>query len=311
MKHNMFKTGICLLAVAAFFASCKNTTKDGFSIDETTGVQYRFFKHNESGSKPKIGDFVRAVLVNETENDSVLYNSAKRGGDSTGAIMVELQKRFSGCLEQGLTLMSVGDSAEFKVSADSLAAMNSHGHKGKLPPFIKEGSSLHFYVKLVEIKSAEQMNAEREKMRAKYMAEMETHRAAEPGLIAKYLEDNKYTAKPSADSLFFLMREGKGGKAIKDGDSVYVKYTLMLLDNTVIETSDHGPGHTSMPFVYHTQMSFIKGWVEAMASLHEGEKTRILLPSSIAYGAQGSQRIQPYTPLVFDLEITKVISPKK
>jgi len=144
------------------------------------------------------------------------------------------------------------------------------------------------------------------------MQEAQARKAKEPADIAKFLADKKYTAKPTADSLFFLSTSGKSGKAIKDGDTLHVKYTLMLLDGTVIETSDHGPGHDFIPVTYNSNMTgLIHGWVEALGMMHEGEKATILLPSSLAYGQQGSRTIQPYTPLVFDMEVMKVISPKK
>jgi FKBP-type peptidyl-prolyl cis-trans isomerase len=313
MKSNIFKVGIYSIAVAALFAGCKGSSNGSFQTDEATGVQYRFFNHDDKGSKPVLGDYVNVKMIGKTDKDSILYNSMKNG-DSTGTFKFPLNKMYNGCLEQGITLMSVGDSAEFKVSADSLFLKMSRDPRAKLPAFIHPGSFLTFDVKLVKFETAAQVNEERKQMMQKRMMEAQTRKASEPAAIAKYLADNKVTAKPSPDSLFFVMREGKAGKPIKEGDSVYVKYTGMLLDNTVFETSDHGPGHNSIQFVYTKDMHLIRGWVEALGSMHDGEKVRILLPSAIAYGPQGaphSQMILPYTPLVFDLEIIKVVPGKK
>ncbi len=312
MKSNILKTGIYSIAIAALLAGCKGSSNGSFQTDETTGVQYRFFKHDDKGAKPVTGDFANVQMIGKTEKDSVLFNSIKQGGDSLGTFKIPISNGFKGCLEQGFTLMAQGDSAEFKVSADSLYLKSFH--QPKLPAFIRPGSFITFNIKLVKFETAAQVKEERNQMMQKRMAEMQARKAAEPGMIAKYIADNKVTAKPSPDSLFFVMRDGKSGKAIKDGDSVYVKYTGMLLDNTVFETSDHGPGHNSITVVYNKDMHLIRGWVEALGTMHEGEKVRILLPSAIAYGPQGaphSQMILPYTPLVFDLEILKVVSPKK
>jgi FKBP-type peptidyl-prolyl cis-trans isomerase FkpA len=312
MKSNILKTGIYSIAIAALLAGCKGSSNGSFQTDETTGVQYRLITHDDKGAKPVTGDFVNVQMIGKTEKDSVLFNSIKQGGDSLGTFKIPITNAFKGCLEQGFTLMAKGDSAEFKVSADSLYLKSFHAPK--LPAFIRPGSFITFNIKLVKFETAAQVKEERTQMMQKRMAEMQARKAAEPGMIAKYIADNKVTAKPSPDSLFFVMREGKNGKAIKDGDSVYVKYTGMLLDNTVFETSDHGPGHNSIAVVYSKDMHLIRGWVEALGTMHEGEKVRILLPSAIAYGPQGaphSQMILPYTPLVFDLEILKVVSPKK
>ena len=45
-------------------------------------------------------------------------------------------------------------------------------------------------------------------------------------------------------------------------------------------------------------MHIIKGWAEILGTMHEGEKAKILLPSSLAYGAQqAGADILPYSPL--------------
>ena len=53
----------------------------------------------------------------------------------------------------------------------------------------------------------------------------------------------------------------------------------------------------------------IKGWNEAFLLFNKGTKATIILPSSLAYGEQGYQSIQPFTPLVFDIELVDVIHP--
>ena len=310
MKYNMFKLGICAFSAAALLAGCKGGSNGGFDTDKTTGIQYRFFKQTNSATKAELGGVARVTMVGKTEKDSIIYNSVKQGGDSLGTFRIPLKKSFNGCLEQGIAMLSVGDSAEFKINADSLYLGTFRMRK--LPPFVRSGSFITFDIKLVSFQTEKQANDERQQIMMKRMQEAQARKAKEPADIAKFLADKKYTAKPTADSLFFLSTSGKSGKAIKDGDTLHVKYTLMLLDGTVIETSDHGPGHDFIPVTYNSNMTgLIHGWVEALGMMHEGEKATILLPSSLAYGQQGSRTIQPYTPLVFDMEVMKVISPKK
>jgi len=311
MKYNMFKLGIYTFAVAALLTGCKGGANGGFETDAATGVQYKFFKHADNGQKPSLGDYVNVKMVFKNDKDSEINNSQKRG-DSTGTYKIQLNKLFNGCLEQGITMMYIGDSAEFRVSTDSVFYKMSRDPHAKMPPFLHAGTYLTFNITLVKIQTQKDANAEREQMMQKQMMVAMQRKAQEPADIAKYLSDNKYTsAKPTKDSLFFLVRGGKPGKAVKDGDSVYVKYTLYMLDNTVLETSDHGPGRNSYPLVYSPNMNVIPGWVEALGMMHDGEKAKVLLPSAIAYGQRGSRTIMPYTPLVFDLEITRLVPAKK
>lgn len=309
MKQNMFKLGLYAFTATVLFAGCKGGPSSSLTTDATSGIQYRIIKQGTGGTKAELGGVARVIMIGKTDKDSIIYNSVKQGGDSSGTFRIPLKKSFNGCLEQGIAMLSVGDSAEFKINADSLYL--STFRMRKLPPFIHPGSFITFEIKLVSFQTEKQANDERQKMMEKRMADMQQRKVAEPAAIAKYLADNKINVKPTDDSLFFLMRENKGGKPIKEGDSIYVKYTLMMLDNTVLETSDHGPGHNAFPLVYSKNMGVIKGWVEALGMMHDKEKVRILLPSALAYGPQGSRTIMPYTPLIFDMEITKLVPAKK
>ena len=42
--------------------------------------------------------------------------------------------------------------------------------------------------------------------------------------------------------------------------------------------------------------------------MKEGEKAKLIIPSSLAYGSIGKYDIGPYTTLVFEIELVKVYS---
>jgi FKBP-type peptidyl-prolyl cis-trans isomerase len=44
--------------------------------------------------------------------------------------------------------------------------------------------------------------------------------------------------------------------------------------------------------------------------MSQGDKMKVLIPSKMGYGARGGGPIQPYTPLIFDMEIISVKSNK-
>ena len=50
----------------------------------------------------------------------------------------------------------------------------------------------------------------------------------------------------------------------------------------------------------------IRGWDEAIAMMSKGGKATLVIPSSIAYGAQDRGNIPPYATLVFDVELVDV-----
>ena len=55
----------------------------------------------------------------------------------------------------------------------------------------------------------------------------------------------------------------------------------------------------------------VPGFSEALQLLPEGSKCKIYIPWQLGYGKTGSQRIPPYSVLVFDLEVMRVIKAKK
>jgi FKBP-type peptidyl-prolyl cis-trans isomerase FkpA len=299
---------LSLVTIAAFslFAACKNSSSGGFETDQATGIQYHFFKHDDKGTKPSIGDYAEVLLTLKNANDSVIYDEhhKRRVEDTALSVRLHLKKSFNGCLSDGIVMMAIGDSASFKVSADSLYLKTFQSKQ--LPSYIKAGSMMTFSVKLLSFETPQQMSDEMDKKMKERQAMMEQRKADEPAQIEKYLTDNKIKAKPESDGIYILERVKGKGKPIKQGDSVEVKYTGSLLDGAMAETSDHGPGMTTFTLVYGKD-SFIKGFDDIISSLEEGGKVKALIPSAMAYGEQKqSHLILPYTPLIYEVEIIKV-----
>ncbi len=305
MKFRVKKLFVLSVAATAMVA-CKNPSKGGFETDSATGVQFHFFNHADNGTKPQMGDYAEVKLVLKTQKDSVIFSSTqhKNPSDSGNTIRLHLKEPYKGCLAQGITMMSIGDSASFMLSADSL--YHKTFHATNLPPSIQPGSMLVCNVKLVKIESKEEAKAEREKRMQEREAMMEKHKAVEDSIIKKYLADNHVTAKPEADGMYILKDEKGKGKGIKEGDSVEIKYTAMLLDGTIVEQSDHGAGRTTY-FISYKKEPQLPGIDDALANMKEGESVKALFPSSLAFGKQQQGLlIEPYTPLVFDISVVKV-----
>jgi len=310
----LISLGIAVSATTICFAYTGGNTDKKFTVDPKTGVRYHFFKHNKNGATPKEDDVAQVVMKYRNDKDSLIYDSQtaknRRPDDTIGEVMIPLKATFHGCLEQGIEMMAVGDSAEFSVNTDSLFFKTFHAKA--LPAYAHSGTNLDFLIKLVSFKTQEQVKEEQQQQMAKRQMEEEKRKNQEPQIIAKYLSDNNIKVQPTADSLYFLSRQDGKGKKIEQGDSVAVKYTGMLLNGTVFDaTTKHGPGNDLFKFQFSNNMPLIKGWVLAFTTMHEGDKVRILIPSSLAYGArQASADILPYSPLIFDIEVVKV-SPQK
>lgn len=304
-------TPLVILIIAGAFNCMADGGKGAYKTDPVTGVKYLFFKHDKKGIKPAMGDVAFVRLVYKREDDSVIFDSHKEGSpDSESVVPLTLTSGFSGSLEQGIAMMAIGDSASFLVSADSIY-LKIFKLKA-IPHYIKKGSDLKFYIKLVKFETQGQLKDQQYAMIEKRRSDMGKKQKAESDSIRKYLEGKNIRVKPTiVDSFYILQRSGVIGRPINEGDSVELKYTGMLLDGTVFEQSDNGDGTSgTVKFVYRHNAKLIQGWLDVLETMHEGETVRFLLPSSLAYGSYGKgKEIKPYTPLLFEMKIVKVTSP--
>ena len=99
-----------------------------------------------------------------------------------------------------------------------------------------------------------------------------------------------------------VLAEGNG-KSPKATDTVRCHYEGRLLDGTVFDSSyKRGePADFGLNQV-------IPGWTEGVQLMKEGAKFRFHIPYLLAYGERGAgASIPPYSTLVFDVELIKVL----
>ncbi|WP_309892536.1 FKBP-type peptidyl-prolyl cis-trans isomerase [Archangium sp.] len=87
------------------------------------------------------------------------------------------------------------------------------------------------------------------------------------------------------------------------GRTIIVHYTGWLPDGTRFGTSREDDRATA--FVL-SDRQLIKGWAEGLVGMKEGGKRRLVVPSDLAYGAEGRPGIPPYSVLVFEVELFSV-----
>jgi FKBP-type peptidyl-prolyl cis-trans isomerase FkpA len=119
------KKNLMFLALAAIgLASCNGGYKKG-----NNGMLYNIYTE-KSGPRIKEGDFVLANLVIKNDADSVLLSTYEQGRPSP---MILPKPQFKGDIYEALTLLTEGDSASIKLSADSIfkTAQRPPNFKGK------------------------------------------------------------------------------------------------------------------------------------------------------------------------------------
>ena len=283
-------------AVLAGLMSCNKSEFEGFTKAEN-GLHYQFFTQDENGVKASEGDGVSMSIVyalKGASKDSVLFDSKLNSDDGTGVVRYILPKSsFQGSLEDAIKMMCKNDSAAFIISADSFFLKTNKLQA--LPPFAKPGDKLQITIKMVDIKSKKELE-ENQKKQQEEMAALE---GAEKPKLDAYLATNKITTIPTASGLIFIeTQKGKGKEHPKATDIVTVHYTGTLLDGTKFDSSIDRGEPTSFPL-----NQVIPGWTEAIQLMTKGSKAKLIIPSSIAYGARSGGPIPPYSTLLFEVEL--------
>ena len=101
-----------------------------------------------------------------------------------------------------------------------------------------------------------------------------------------------------------ILVEGSGEQVSKAGDVLTVHYTGILLDGTKFDSSvDRG-----QPFTFTVGVGqVIQGWEEGMLGMKIGEKKKLEIPSTMAYGETGAGGvIPPNADLIFEVELISI-----
>ena len=95
-----------------------------------------------------------------------------------------------------------------------------------------------------------------------------------------------------------VLQQGTGSTHPTATDRVKVHYHGTLIDGTVFDSSvDRGE-----PITFGLNQ-VIPGWTEGLQLMVEGEKTRLFIPSKLAYGNRNAGKIKPGSTLIFDVEL--------
>ncbi|MFN3849162.1 MAG: FKBP-type peptidyl-prolyl cis-trans isomerase [Spirosomataceae bacterium] len=276
----MLKNTLLLVCGVAILSSC-----DQFKVKTEDGVKFQIHEEGKGTKTPKDGDLITFHLVIKTPNDTTVKSTYREGNPITFPIQ---KGSFKGSFENGLYKLSEGDSATIYVSADSLYSRVQQ----PLPPGTPKGSDLRFIVKLIKIQSRED-----------YTHAVNERKTKEAELMDAYAKKNFAGATKTASGIYYVVNKAGAGPNATAGDTVVVNYTGKLMDG---KTFDSSIGRE--PFVFPLgQNMVIPGWEQALSMMKKGEKATVFIPSSLAYGEAGAGGvIEPYTPLIFEIELLDI-----
>jgi FKBP-type peptidyl-prolyl cis-trans isomerase FkpA len=117
--------------------------------------------------------------------------------------------------------------------------------------------------------------------------------------IQQYISDHGLNATATGDGLYYVISTQGTGVNPSIGSVVTVSYTGVLTDGSIFDKSNAAG-------VSFQLNSVIQGWQEGIPYFKKGGKGKLLIPSALGYGTQGTTGIPPNSVLIFDINLLDV-----
>ena len=261
-------------------------TANGITVTPEASGVYIIPLEKGKGQRPQKGDKV------EVDFAATLLN-----GQSVGSTF-DSSDKLSFVLGEGYTIqgweeivpkMQLGERVKAIIPFDM--AYGEHS-VGSIPAY----SNLVYDIKLLKITTAAELKAENEKAMLALKAQNET-------AFLEYLKDNNITDH-TASGLFYSKLVATDGVQPQQGQKVRIKFVASYLDGTPLGDSDQLGDAYEMVV---GEGRVLKGLEEGVGMMRVGEKTRFILPYTLAYGDQAYRNIPAYSNLIFDVELLEVL----
>lgn len=288
MKKHFVLSALVCLSVMMLFTGC--TQKYPGYKKTQSGMYYKFHNCNTSATQPKLTDFLK-IEMKCYLHDSLYYDWQ----GTQHQVYTQLQDPiFAGDLQEAYAMMHVGDSASFYVKADSIAALYYDQDPTKVG--LVPEDYFRYEVKLVEVQTEEEFQANVEKM--KESMKMEAKRA-----LDEYVVNNNINVTPEPSGVYIIpIEKGKGRCPVK-GEKVELDFSATLLNGQPVGSTFDSPEKFS--FVLGEGYT-IQGWEEIVPKMHLGDRVKAIIPFDMAYGEHSVGEIPAYANLVYDIKLLKI-----
>lgn len=200
---------------------------------------------------------------------------------------------------EALGMVSNGGTIHFIIP--SALGFDSTGYEQMILPY----TPLKAKVMVHEILSKEQYDKKLAELEEQHKAEAERMEALEKTRISDYVAKNGIAETPTESGLYIINKEEGEGDLAQWGDMVKVHYIMHNLNDELVESSyDYEP----LAFTIG-QGEMILAIEEAVMSMKEGAKVRLVTPSSLAFGEYviDEELLPAYSPMVIDLELVEIV----
>jgi len=252
--------------------SCGQGKHPGYT-DAGAQLFYKLHRFGDTEKKIKNGDYVKAV-IQYTDSAGRLLQETPNSPD--GSTIFQYVANHDLPLSGALVYFSEGDSAsvineKWKIKAD---------------------------IRIVKVMTKQEYELEQKRMAE--LGELEENRR-----LQRYLRENGLRPDTLGNGAFLLEKEEGKGPGVKAGRKVLVSYKGFFLNGRCF---DSAAVKHPLEFTYGAEGQVIEGLELLLGTMREGGKSKIILPSHLAFGGQGSSTgiVPPFSTLIYEVELLKV-----
>jgi len=286
----IIKSSILFAFFISIFFGCKNSgDKHHFSYNKS-GYWWQLLAFNSDKSDYKANYIAWVNACFKTQQDSVFYDSEH---DLRDRFFIKIDS-----LQQDNFLKHIVSSS---FEGDSICALIKpvdffkQQFNNRAPDFCRNDTVIKIYLKIKDVLNKQEFNRLATQISNNEISEIESFFGS-----VKAFESSR-------DELGFYWIERPGEKnknaEIKAGDVVILNYEGSFLNGRTVDISPQ-----NFQFIYGTPDQLIKGLNYVISKLKMGQNSKIILPSHLAFGENGSSNgsIPPFTPMVYKINIIEV-----
>jgi FKBP-type peptidyl-prolyl cis-trans isomerase len=289
MKYLKF---ISLLTVTLAIVSCSNKSKifPGFSVTKSN-IHYKLITIGENDEKAKPSNYVNVSVSYRTPNDSLFFHGIRT--------FQLTEPQFSGSIDECFTMLAVGDSASFYISADDFFTKTI---ETTTPNFFNPGDFLRVDIKMLGLLSEKAYQQEKEA----FLHWIEDFGEYEKVLLKQYVNEQTAEFAHTESGIYYIpIQQGTGNK-IQIGDTITVHFEGRFFNGKYFDSTRKR--NEAFQFVYGQKWQVIPGLEEAIGMMYPEERSIFIIPSHLAFGQGGSSTgiVPAFTPVVFEVEVIEV-----
>lgn len=282
-----------LIIILFIVVGCKKSPYPTFTEVDDGAIYYKLHMFGDDRTTANPGDYITADIAYITIEDSVFFRGKRtfQLGEAS----------FKGSIEECFMMMAEEDSASFIISADGLFEKTLETN---LPSFIPPNSKMKVGIRMYMIRSEVDYKREKEE----FLAWIEDFGEYEQTVLRHFIEEQKINIEPTESGMYFIPLISGNGRAVEKGDIVTVNYEGKFLNGEFFDSTVKRK--QPFEFVFGTEWQVIEGLEEAIGKMRKGDKALIILPSDLAWGADGSSTgiVPPFTSVVYEIELIDVRS---